>query len=195
MYIYGEVVIEGRLQRGVFTYTNGEFKRVGGLRPMKLRPLKVGTKEWQDAEDREAVMRLERDLTGLYFLESEYGRDALTQFMTPDGDLDAHRLYYQGNDLVVCYQYQDLAYLALRFKTMMSDSYIKQLDEGQAAHIKTLNQLVDKVIADYKTCREERRTNDEMRWIQVILQIIPAKTRQERKDVKNIQEVINIAES
>lgn len=199
MLVYGEVVMKGRIERGVFEFINGEFKQVHGSRVLEIKPVPLKSDLRAVKEDEEAVTRFERDIEGIYFLDVEFGKDAITQFQLPNGELDATKLYYQGNDLVMCYRYQDLAYDCLNFIHLMEG--VDTLTDD----IVTLIKVAKGVVTQYKKLRLEPTTLDEERLIKLSLgDIKPRKGRRtknkplqskEEAYVKQIREVVNVAKS
>lgn len=195
MQVYGEVVIKGRIERGVFKYINGEFTQVEGSRVLEIKPVPLDTHDRAIKEDEEAIARFERDIEGLYFLDAEFGKDAITQFQDLDGGVDAAKLYYQGNDLVMCYRYQDIAYDCLNFIHLMEG----QSDISPETH--ALIPIAKETIERYKRLRQEPTTLDDERRIKLSLgDIKPRKGRGNQPSVeevyvKQIMGVLNIAKS
>lgn len=195
MLIYGSVVREGRIDEGVFEYIQGTFKKVGKYPELSIKPITKNHKKRSEFQDNEALMRFERDLDGIYFFDAVDGLDAINQFLDEDGQLDVYKVYYQGADLELCYQLQDIAYKCLDFTILMSDDYLRDFPIDHQHQFIKLKEFANSIIQLYKKSRLEELTKDDLHKIKVMLGKTSPKSPEDRELLHNIEEVDAVAYS
>lgn len=195
MIIYGPIVRERRVEDGVFEYVQGKFKRVGRSPQLTIEKITVVSEERQLFEDNEAVIRFEKDLDGIYFFDAAHGHDPVNQFLTPEGELDTAKVYYQGTSLGICYLMQDVAYACLNYTILMSDDYLKDFEIEQQEYLRELRHFSKQIIELYKSLRETAVNEKELRYIRVLLGQLTPRSKKEKESVAKLGEVLNIAQS
>lgn len=195
MLVYGSVVREGRIDEGVFEYSQGTFKKVGKYPKLSIKPITKNHKDRSEFRDNEALMRFERDLDGIYFFDAVDGLDAINQFLDEDGQLDVYKVYYQGADLELCYQLQDIAYKCLDFNILMSDDYLKDFPIDLQYKFIKLKEFASDIIDLYKKTRLESLSNSDLHKVKVLLGKTNPKNPDDRELLYNIEEVDAVAYS
>lgn len=178
----------------MYQYKNNKFVKLRSKNVLALTIQPLSQTEVPEAEYTETLIRFERDLEGIYHLESEHGESPVVQFQKEDGELDEYQVYYQGNPLYTCFKLQDIAYECIEFLAYMNEVYLQQFDGTHQDKI--LNKYIpfaSDIINQYKKLRRRKLTDDELRYIQVLTREVKPRTKKEREQAKTLQEVLQIA--
>lgn len=178
----------------MYQYKNNKFVKLRSKNALALSIKPMSQAEVPDAEYTETLIRFERDLEGIYHLESENGESPMVRFQKEDGELDEYQVYYQGNPLYTCFKLQDIAYDCLEFLAYMNEVYLKQYDDSHQNEI--LNKyvpLASSIIETYKKCRNRKLTDEELREVQVYTREVKPRNKLEREKASRLQEVLQIA--
>lgn len=175
MYVYGEVVQNKQKKEGIYEYVNGKFKRRKGKRHLKIKPRKLKPAEQENAQDYEAIIRLEKDLRGFYYLDAKKSQDPIKNIIS-QGEMDMKKVYFQGNPLILCFRFQDFAY-----KTMEYTNY---------RNTKDWDKFFKLVKTSYLGLRERLYQKDEIREIRVLLGELKPRNKTEEKLAKYGRQVM-----
>lgn len=192
--MYGEVLRGRRIESGVYQYKDNKFVKLRSKNALTLSIKPLTKAELPDAEYTETLIRFDKDLEGIYHLESENGENPLLYFQKEDGELDEFKVYYQGNPLHTCFKFQDIAYECLEFLAYMNEIYLEQFDlQRQEEILHTYVPFAQELINLYKVLRRRKLTETELRKVRVLTKELKPRTKSEREQLKRLQEVVQIA--
>lgn len=192
--MYGEVLRGRRIESGVYQYKDNKFVKLRSKNALTLSIKSLTKAELPDAEYTETLIRFDKDLEGIYHLESENGENPILYFQKEDGELDEFKVYYQGNPLHTCFKFQDIAYECLEFLAYMNEIYLEQFDlQRQEEILHTYVPFAQELINLYKVLRMRKLTETELRKVRVFTKELKPRTKSEREQLKRLQEVVQIA--
>lgn len=196
MKVYGEVLRGRRIESGVYQYKNNKFIKLRSKNSLRINIEPVSKASQSQVEDMETLIRLEKDLEYLYHLDAVRGEEPIVQFQKEDGELDERRVYYQGNPLVTCFKFQDVAYTCLAFLAYMNDSYIGQYSQERRVYIQEeLVPFAKEMIDMYKGLRDKIYSQADIRMVKVLTGEYTPRNKKERSNLDKLKGVVNIAES
>lgn len=178
----------------MYQYKDNKFVKLRSKNALTLSIKPLTKTELPEAEYTETLIRFDKDLEGLYHLESVNGENPLLYFQKEDGELDEFKVYYQGNPLHTCFKFQDIAYDCLEFLAYMNEIYLAQFNKQRQDEIlNTYVPFAEGLIKLYKVLRQRKITDEELRQIKVLTKELKPRTKSEREQLKRLQEVIQIA--
>lgn len=178
----------------MYQYKDNKFVKLRSKNALTLSIKPLTKAELPDAEYTETLIRFDKDLEGIYHLESENGENPILYFQKEDGELDEFKIYYQGNPLHTCFKFQDIAYECLEFLAYMNEIYLEQFDlQRQEEILHTYVPFAQELINLYKVLRRRKLTETELRKVRVFTKELKPRTKSEREQLKRLQEVVQIA--